>query len=105
MSKSSFAKYHMRENRNNQFRPEQQIICTDLRREFPEYAVLMEIPIFYKKENGRSGRATVDIIIEELGVIYRLNGMIHNSNNMEIHDWQEKEYLEQDGYLVIDVSV
>ena len=106
MSKSaSIAKSRMRENRNNQYRPEQQEMCSDIRRQFPEYSVLMEIPIYYKDEEGKNRRATVDIIIDELNVVYRLNGRIHNTNRNELHDWEEKIYLEQLGYMVIDVEM
>lgn len=77
---TSFAKSRMRENRNNQYRPEQQQMCREIAREFPEYSVLMEMPIRYKKEDDSTGMAVVDIIIDELDVVYRLNGAIHHSN-------------------------
>lgn len=102
---ASFAKHRMRENRNNQFRPEQQEICTFLRRKFPQYTTLMEERITYKKENGSNGLAIVDILIQEIGVVFRLNGGIHHSNTQELKDWEQKEYLEQLGYMVIDVEM
>jgi len=94
----------MREAGNTQYRPEQQRMCTDLRREFPEYSVTMERYIQYTTEQGKYGMAIVDIFIDELGVCYRLNGAIHNSNHAEEHDWEQKLYLEALGFLVIDVD-
>lgn len=106
MSKSaSFAKKGMREANNNQRRPEQQDMCSDLRREFPDYAVLMEERINYLKENGQVTSAYPDIMIEELGVIFRLNGEIHYTSDRQIeHDWEQKLYLERLGYFIIDVD-
>ena len=102
---ASFAKHNMRENNNNQFRPEQQDMCTDIRRNIDSWnAVLMEEVIFYDKEDGTTTCAIVDIYIENIGVCYRLNGVIHKSNRMEAHDWEQKLYLEQLGYMVIDVD-
>ena len=101
---SSFAKHHMRENRNNQYRIEQQVVCSELREQFPEYSILMEVSTFYVDEQGKTRLAIADIIIVELGVYYRLNGAIHNSNRAEEHDWEQKLYLEASGYLVIDVE-
>jgi very-short-patch-repair endonuclease len=75
-----------------------------LRWEFPEYAVLMEEPVRYEDEQGRMRCAVTDIMIWELGVIYRLNGAIHNSSVQEKKDWEQKIYLEQLGYLVIDID-
>jgi len=106
MSKSaSFAKHYMRVNNNNQYRPEQQDMCSDIRKQFPEYSVLMEEMIPYDKENGERTCAIVDICIVELGVCYRLNGEIHYASDRQIeHDWEQKLYLEQLGYMVIDVD-
>lgn len=105
MSKqASFAKHRMRENRNNQYRPEQQQMCTDLRRQFPEYSVIMEERVNYMTEQGEMSGAVLDIMIEELGVCYRLNGAIHNTNRAEEHDWEQKIYLEKLGWMVIDVD-
>jgi hypothetical protein len=100
----SFAKHKMRENRHNQFRPEQQQMCREIGREFPEYSVIMEETIPYTKENGDNTCAIVDICILELGVCYRLNGQIHNTNRAEEHDWEQKLYLEQLGFFIIDVD-
>ena len=95
----------MRENRNNQFRPEQQDMCSDIRKQFPEYSVLMEEMIPYTQENGERTCAFVDICVIDLGVVYRLNGEIHYTNDRQIeHDWEQKLYLEDLGYLVIDVD-
>jgi very-short-patch-repair endonuclease len=94
----------MRENRNNQYRPEQQVMCRELAREFPDYAVLMEITIKYTDEQHNKKVAIGDIVIEELGVVYRLNGEIHNTNRAEEKDWEQKLYLETYGWLVIDVE-
>jgi hypothetical protein len=98
----------MRENRNNQYRPEQQDMCSDIRRMDDirnKYAVLMEEVIPYTKENGDKTCAVVDIYIEGLGICYRLNGGIHKSHTQEVKDWEQKIYLEDLGYLVIDVEV
>jgi len=100
----NWAKHKMRENRNNQFRPEQQKMCSELRKEFPGYSVLMEIPIPYVDEQDNNRVAIADIVIEELGIIFRLNGAIHNTNRAEEHDWEQKLYLEKLGFIVIDVE-
>ena len=105
MSKSaSFAKHKMRENNNNQYRPEQQQMCREIGREFPDDDVTMEVWVHYELENGRLTMAIIDIMNTTLGVCYRLNGEIHNNNRAETHDWEQKLYLEALGYLVIDVS-
>jgi len=104
MNGKSYAKHRMRENRNNQYRPEQQVMCRELAREFPEYSVLMEVTIKYTDEQDNKKVAIGDIVIEELGVVYRLNGEIHNSNRAEEKDWEQKIYLEIYGWLVIDVE-
>lgn len=101
---ASFAKRKMRENNNNQYRPEQQQMCREIGREFPAYSVIQEELIPYNKENGERTCAIVDICIIELGVSYRLNGEIHNTNRAEQHDWEQKLYLEALGYMVIDVD-
>ena len=59
----NWAKHKMRENRNNQFRPEQQKMCSELRKEFPGYSVLMEIPIPYVDEQDNNRVAIADIVI------------------------------------------
>ena len=94
----------MHEIRNNQYRPEQQVMCREIAREFPEYYVLMEVTIKYTDEQGNKKVAIGDIVTEELGVVYRLNGEIHNSNRAEEKDWEQKIYLETYGWLVIDVE-
>jgi len=94
----------MHEIRNNQYRPEQQVMCREIAREFPEYSVLMEVPIKYTDEQHNKKVAIGDIVIEELGVVYRLNGEIHNTNRAEEKDWEQKIYLEVYGWLVIDVE-
>jgi hypothetical protein len=106
MGKSaSFAKKKMRENNNNQFRPEQQQMCSELRKEFIEYPVLMEEDIRYQKENGEFTKAIIDIFMPTLGVCYRLNGEIHYTSDRQIeHDWEQKLYLEGLGLMVIDVD-
>ncbi len=106
MGKSaSFAKKKMRENNNNQFRPEQQQMCREIGREFPEWDVLMEVFIHYTTEDNRLTCAIVDICIEEIGVCYRLNGEIHYTSDKQIeHDWEQKLYLEGLGLMVIDVD-
>jgi hypothetical protein len=95
----------MRENRNNQYRPEQQDMCRDLRHAYPEYSVLMEQMIPYTNENGERTCAFPDILIVELGVVFRLNGEIHYASDRQIeHDWEQKIYLEQLGFFIIDVD-
>lgn len=97
----------MRENNNNQYRPEQQDMCSDIRHQsdFSEWAITMEHMIPYDKENGERTCAIVDIFIDEICVCYRLNGEIHYTSDRQIqHDWEQKLYLEQLGYMVIDVD-
>jgi len=95
----------MRENRNNQYRLEQQTMACQIRKQFPEYTILMEEMVSYTKENGERTCGIADIMIVELGVYYRLNGEIHYTSDRQIeHDWEQKIYLEQLGYLVIDVD-
>jgi len=102
---AAFAKHHMRENNNNQYRPEQQQMCREIGREFPTCSVIMEELIPYTKENGERTCAIVDICILDLSVCYRLNGEIHYTSDRQIeHDWEQKIYLEQLGYMVIDVD-
>jgi len=105
LSKSaSFAKHRMREIGNTQYRPEQQDMCSELRHEFPDDSITMEVWVHYEVESGRLSVAIIDIMNTTLGVCYRLNGAIHNNNRAEIHDWEQRLYLESLGYLVIDVS-
>ena len=37
-------------------------------------------------------------------IFYRLNGAIHNSNKSEEKDWEQKIYLEQLGWKVVDIE-
>lgn len=100
----SWAKHKMRENRNNQYRPEQIEFYQKIRDERPDHPVLMEFPVFYVNEQGENRTAIGDIVDLTTKEFWRLNGKIHNSGNQEIKDWEQKEYLTQCGWKVIDID-
>ncbi len=102
MSKS-WAKYRMRENRNNQYRPEQIEFHKKLRRERPDNEVLMEYAVHYVDEQGRNRIGVADIADTTKKEYYRLNGLAHVGH--EIKDWEQKEYLTKLGWKVIDIDV
>ena len=103
--KSSWAKHHMRENRNNQFRPEQVEIYKQLRAVRANSELLMEYSINYTNEQGVTMTAIADIVDLTKREVFRLNGAVHNSNRQEIKDWEQKEYLQQNGWKVTDVDI
>ena len=101
---SSWAKHHMRENRNNQFRPEQQELYKQLRAIRANSLLLMEYTIKYTNEQGVNMVAIADIVDLTKKEVFRLNGEIHNTNRAEIKDWEQKIYLEQLGWKVTDIE-
>lgn len=105
MSKSSsWAKYRMRENRNNQYRPEQIEIYKQLRATNANSELLMEYPVTYTNEQDEKRTAIGDIVDVTKKIFYRLNGAVHNSNKQEEKDWEQKIYLEQLGWKVVDIE-
>jgi very-short-patch-repair endonuclease len=105
MTKSSWAKHHMHENRNNQFRPEQITLYKQLRATRANSELLMEYTIKYTNEQGKTMIAIADIADLTKKEVFRLNGPIHNSNRAEVKDWEQKIYLEQKGWKVTDIEV
>ena len=65
----------------------------------------MEYSIQYTTEQGNIMTAIADIVDLTKKEVFRLNGQIHNSNRAEIKDWEQKEYLEQNGWKVTDVDI
>jgi len=94
----------MRENRNNQFRPEQQELYKQLRATRANSTLLMEYTIKYTNEQGTDMVAIGDIVDLTRKEVFRLNGEIHNTNRSEIKDWEQKVYLEMDGWKVTDID-
>ena len=94
----------MRENRNNQFRPEQQELYKQLRAIRSNSLLLMEYTIKYTNEQGVNMVAIADIVDLTKKEVFRLNGEIHNTNRAEIKDWEQKIYLEQLGWKVTDIE-
>lgn len=106
MSKKSYwAKRGMQDSRNNQYRPEQIEIYKQLRTIRANSEILMEYSIQYTTEQGNIMTAIADIVDLTKKEVFRLNGQIHNSNRAEIKDWEQKEYLEQNGWKVTDVDI
>jgi len=101
---SSWAKHRMRENRNNQFRPEQLVIYKQLRATNRNSELLMEYSVTYTNEQDQERTAIGDIVDLTKKVFYRLNGAIHNSNKSEEKDWEQKVYLEKLGWKVVDIE-
>ena len=101
---SSWAKHRMRENRNNQFRPEQLVLYKQLRVLNANSEILMEYSVTYTNEQDQQRTAIGDIVDLTKKVFYRLNGAVHNSNKQEEKDWEQKIYLEQLGWKVIDIE-
>ena len=101
---SSWAKHRMRENRNNQFRPEQLVIYKQLRATNRNSELLMEYSVTYTNEQDEQRTAIGDIVDLTKKVFYRLNGAIHNCNKSEEKDWEQKVYLEQLGWKVVDIE-
>jgi len=101
---SSWAKYRMRQNRNNQFRPEQIELYKQLRAIRANSTLLMEYTIKYTNEQGVDMIAIGDIVDLTKKEVFRLNGEIHNTNRAEIKDWEQKEYLQIAGWKVTDIE-
>ena len=100
----SWAKHRMRENRNNQYRPEQIQLYKQLRAVRANSLLLMEEPIKYIDEQGRTKVAIADIADLTKKEVFRINGAVHNSNRQEDKEWEQKEYLERDGWKVTDIN-
>jgi very-short-patch-repair endonuclease len=94
----------MRENRNNQFRPEQLEMYKQLRAIRANSELLMEYTIKYTNEQGVDMVAIADIADLTKKEVFRLNGEIHNTNRSEIKDWEQKEYLTALGWKVTDIE-
>ena len=101
---SSWAKHRRRENRTNQFRPEQLVIYKQLRATNRNSELLMEYSVTYTNEQDQERTAIGDIVDLTKKVFYRLNGAIHNSNKSEEKDWEQKVYLEKLGWKVVDIE-
>lgn len=101
---SSWAKHNMRENRNNQYRPEQLEIYKQLRAVNANSTILMEYSVEYVNEQDEKRTAIGDIVDVTKKIFYRLNGAVHNSNKQEEKDWEQKIYLEQLGWKVVDIE-
>lgn len=99
---ASWAKHHMRENRENQFRPEQIELYKQLRVTRANSDIRMEYTVEYITEGGNPMIAILDIADLTRKHAFRLNGAIHNSNNQERKDDDQRYYLEQIGWKVID---
>lgn len=99
---ASWAKHHMREGRNNQFRPEQIELYKQLRVTRANSDIRMEYTVEYVTEGGKSMVAILDIADLTRKHAFRLNGLIHNSNVQETKDSDQRYYLEQLGWKVID---
>lgn len=104
MSKASWAKHRMGQNRNNQYRPEQIAIYKQLKATRANSTLLMEYSITYGNEQGVNMVAIADIVDLTKKEVFRLNGPYHNRNVSEIKDWEQKEYLEALGWKVTDIS-
>lgn len=105
VSDSSWAKHKMRENRNNQYRPEQIEFHKKLRDDRPENTILMEYTVKYTNEQGDNRIAIGDVVDVTRREFYRLNGAIHNSGVRENKDWEQKVYLELLGWSVFDIEI
>lgn len=94
----------MRENRNNQYRPEQLLFYKQLKATRANSELLMEYTIIYGNEQGINMTAVVDIADLTKKEVFRLNGPIHNSSVQEEKDWEQKEYLQKMGWKVTDID-
>jgi len=101
---TSWAKYRMNKNRNNQYRPEQLTLFKQLKATRPNSTLLMEYTIVYGNEQGINMTAIADIADLTKKEVFRLNGPVHNSNTREVKDWEQKEYLQKLGWKVTDIS-
>ena len=101
----SWAKRRMRENRNNQFRKEQIVLYKQLKATRANSELLMEYTIKYTNEQDMPKIAIADIADLTKKEVFRLNGSIHNANNSEVKDWEQKEYLQKIGWKVTDIEV
>lgn len=101
----SWAKHRMRENRNNQYRPEQLELYKQLRAIRANSILLMEEPVKYINEQGKNMVAIGDIVDHTKKEFFRINGAIHNSSVQEKKDWEQKQYLEALGWKVTDIEV
>jgi hypothetical protein len=101
---NKWAKHHMRENRDNQFRNEQVEYYKQLRTVRPNSRLMMEYEIKYKYDDEERV-AIVDIVDLSKKEIFRLNGAIHFSSDKRVlKDEIQKEGLEAMGWKVTDVD-
>jgi len=101
----NWAKHHMRENRNNQFRPEQLTFYKQLKSLRPNCELLLEYSVTYANEQGVNLVAIADIADLTKKEFFRLNGAVHNGNRTEKKDWEQKEYLQNLGWKVTDIHI
>lgn len=95
----------MRENRNNQYRPEQLELYKQLRVTRPNSKIIMEAPIQYVTEKGHMS-CIGDIVDFTRKEIFRLNGRIHLSSKVQQgKDDDQSFYLEQAGWKVTDINM
>jgi len=94
--RASWAKHHMRENRNNQFRPEQIDLYKILRDQRRNSDIIMEHMVIVDK----TIIAVLDIADLTRKEAFRLNGKIHASHILK--DEKQKVRLEELGWKVID---
>ena len=101
---NSWAKHRMRENRNNQYRPEQLVFAKSLRVIRPKSIIHTEYVIDYNYDN-EIRHAIVDVIDLTSKEIFRINGGYHlASSRQTIKDEIQKAGLETMGYKVIDIN-
>jgi len=96
--RASWAKHHMRENRNNQYRPEQINFYKILRDGRRNSDIIMEYTVVKDKRII----AVLDIADLTRKEAFRLNGKIHGSRILK--DEQQKERLIELGWRVIDID-
>jgi len=100
MSKSSWAKRRMRENRNNQFRPEQIKLYQQIRATRANSSIIMEHTIHDEDKRIVAVADIADLTRKE---IFRINGQIHHSR--EQYDADQKVKLEELGWKVTDINI
>jgi len=93
----------MRENRNNQYRPEQLEFAKKLRLERPDSDIDTEYHVIYQYDD-EVRHALLDVVDITRKDAFRLNGPIHFSSSKQIlKDKIQKAGLEIVGWNVIDI--
>lgn len=101
---NSWAKHRMRENRNNQYRPEQLVFAKSLRIIRPKSQIHVEYNIDYNYDE-EIRHAIVDVIDLTRREIFRINGGYHLASARQTQkDEIQKTGLEMMGYTVIDIN-